>query len=275
MHKSSLEWMIMVIFMPLNVIKKKLPIWLPSNTNSGLWKFFNMKIWSDCMMSAKMLSIKSKISQLQVVSPSFWNMLVEVNYLTLLLKLGSFLKKLPEHISIRWWMGFIICIQRAMLTGILNHKIFFWVEILFWSWLILDFLAFSKEKIILMYSTLNWELKAIWLLKFQQKITMVQKQTFLQLELYCLSCMLVILHLKKQQLMILTINLSKIKILQLSGKLILGEDHQIFSVIILRTFLRKWLPITQTRDHRWLKLPSTHGSIVKSALKIKLEISSS
>lgn len=111
-------------FMQLNVIRKKPLICQLCNTNSILWRFYNIKIWWDLLKWEKMQPIKEKIKQATSALPLYLNMLEEESYLILLLKLGSFLKKSQELTSIKWWMVSILCIRKVMLIETLNLKIF-------------------------------------------------------------------------------------------------------------------------------------------------------
>jgi hypothetical protein len=114
------------------------------------------------------------------------------------------------------------------------------------------------------------ELKAIWLLKSQQRTMMVLKLIFLQQELFCLLCMLVIPHLRKQLLTIHITNLLNKKTMLLFGKHTQEEDHLIILVRVSKICLFEWQHSISMKDQLFNKFLSMHGSLGTYALKMKL-----
>lgn len=120
------------------------------------------------------------------------------------------------------------------------------------------------------FFTQSLELKAIWLLRSQQKTMMVLKLIFLQQELFSLLCMLVILHLRKQLLTTHITNLLNKRTMLLFGKPIQEEDHLITLVKVSRICLLEWQHLISIKDQQFNKFLSIHGSLGTSVLKMKL-----
>jgi len=152
-----------------------------------------MRIWSSWSVLEKMQFIKRRIRLRITALLLYWSMLEEVNCLILLLKLGSFLRKLQEHTFIKWWMDFTICIPKVLHIGILSLRMSFYRIFMYSKLQILGSLAYSRARMVLESCILSLVLKVIWLLRYQQK-SMKEKVAISSLqEWFYSSCTLEIL----------------------------------------------------------------------------------
>lgn len=134
----------------------------------------------------------------------YLNIVQEGNSLTLCAIRESSRKRSQGRISIKWCLGFIISMKKAMLIVTSNQKIFCSARISNSNSLISDLPFFGKAGMGREFCIPNWVLKDIWPLKFMAKTMRESKQMFLPLVSYCSLCTLDVHHSKEPMIQILT-----------------------------------------------------------------------